>query len=948
MRRDAHPKHHAVVRGELVVPADVPEDLKHGVFATPGRVPAWIRFSNGAPLAGPDRRRDQRGCAIKLVGVPGPKLLDSEREAVTQDFLLASAKCFFLRDASDYVGFARAAAKKPAFRVLAFFFGWNPWKWRGHEFRALVGGLTRARDLLSLSYWSQVPYQLGPHVVKYALTPIDPPPLLPDSRSPDFLRERLASHLAAHPARFAFSIQRRRNPGTMPIEDATVEWPLTDAPLERVATLEIEPQRFDSPEQMALAEHLSFTPWHSLPAHEPIGSINRMRREVYEAVSAHRHKRNGVIRREPTNMTIEADLITPAAGNTGGIIPPRPRSVVSRFVKLAAIVAAVAAVLLLVLFLRGRSDEGPEPVDAAPLPARPAPVGSNGLSDSDRAAYYHLSEGGELYPLDWLLALEVEYPGTAGGPGLRRPFLDNIERYGLLPDPKRRGNPYGLPVGVSFGRSHLSGQMMMGINCTACHVGQVEYGGRAVRIDGGPSMGFINAFVVDMLLETQKTLMSPRRLTRFWSRVRQARAARRALGASGEADETPAPDEGWLKRLTELLTNNRGLLEGKVAALRNVPILKAAAAVSTLDGYGRTDAFGVGRNELFGSIPLNGMPSDAPVSFPHVWGMEHTAWLQWGANTNSVMERNIGQSLGVGAVFDPATGRSSVNIENLWRMEQYAYRLHAPAWPDVFPAVDPDKAERGRLRFKTYCAPCHQTWQTDGQMRIYQLFALNKVGTDPSTAINFEKPVKMADGRVLPFPYAALELIAKVKHAAYTERHLSREDIDRLENRSVRKGPAFEPTFRAPLLDSEKWSDTKGRKVYRSKTLVGIWATAPFLHNGSVPTIFDLLHPAAERPTQFRVGHHEYDPVKLGIETDPSRLSPPPNAMPYELDTRLPGNWNTGHEWWFYPSLDDTQRFEIIEFLKIFNDEAALDQPVAGADVANDAAIVSQTLATRP
>ena len=205
VRRDAHPKHHAVVRGELVVTADVPDDLKHGVFATAGRVPAWIRFSNGAPLrrtrspARSTRLRDQAGRR------PGPKLLDSERDAVTQDFLLASAKCFFLRDASDYVGFARAAAKKPAFRILAFFFGWNPWKWRGHEFRALVGGLTRARDLLALWYWSQVPYQLGPHVVKYALTPIDPPPLPPDSRSPDFLRERLASHLAAHPARFAFS-----------------------------------------------------------------------------------------------------------------------------------------------------------------------------------------------------------------------------------------------------------------------------------------------------------------------------------------------------------------------------------------------------------------------------------------------------------------------------------------------------------------------------------------------------------------------------------------------------------------------------------------------------------------------------------------------------------------------------------------------------------------------
>ena len=92
VRRDAHPKHHAVVRGEFVVSGDVPDDLKHGIFATPGRVPAWIRFSNGSPLVRPDRRRDQRGCAIKLVGIPGPKLLEHERDAVTQDFLLASAR----------------------------------------------------------------------------------------------------------------------------------------------------------------------------------------------------------------------------------------------------------------------------------------------------------------------------------------------------------------------------------------------------------------------------------------------------------------------------------------------------------------------------------------------------------------------------------------------------------------------------------------------------------------------------------------------------------------------------------------------------------------------------------------------------------------------------------------------------------------------------------------
>jgi hypothetical protein len=592
--------------------------------------------------------------------------------------------------------------------------------------------------------------------------------------------------------------------------------------------------------------------------------------------------------------------------------------------KLGAGLVVAAAVLLAVLYVRASARDTPEPVDAPPLPARSAPMTSRDLTPEERGAYYHLSEGGELYPLDWLLALETE-TSVPGQPATRRRFLDNIERYGMLPDPKGPQNPYGLPVGVSFGRSRLSGQMMMGLNCTACHVGQVEFNGQAVRIDGGPSMAFVNRFIVDMLVETEATLSSPRRLKRFWGRVRDARAARLALGRAGEADgDAPAPDDGTWQIVKELFTHNLGLLHGKVAALRAVPTLKAAAAISTLDGYGRTDAFGVGRNELFGTTLLNAMPSDAPVSFPHTWGMEYTAWLQWGANTNSVMERNIGQALGVGAIFDPKTGRSSVRLENLHRMEQLTYKLRPPSWPAAFPAVDAARAERGRARFVQYCAPCHETWQQDGEMRVYKLFALNEVGTDPNTALNYEKPVKTASGEIQPFPQAALALIKAVKEKAYSERGFSPQQIAEWENRAVRRGPAFDPIFRAPLLDHDRWDDTRGRKVYRAKTLVGIWATAPYLHNGSVPTLYDLLLPAAERPTSFPVGQHEYDPVKLGIQTDPSRFTRPPQAPPYTLDTRLSGNWNTGHEWRFYPQLDDEQRYEIIEFLKTFDDEAKI------------------------
>jgi hypothetical protein len=308
-RRDAHPKHHGLVRASFEVGRDVPGALRHGVFAEPARYDAWVRFSNGAPRVEADTKKDQRGMAIKLVGVPGEKLLGDERDAVTQDFLVASAPRFFIRDASSYAAFAQAASTPPAVRLLGFFFGWNPLAWRVHEFRALVGSLARTADLLATRYWSQAPSRLGPHVVKYSARPLDPGPYASPGASPDFLRERLAERLAASPARFEFLVQRYVDDARTPVEDATIEWLEQDAPFERVATLTIPAQDFQLAAQMALAEHLSFTPWHSLPAHEPVGGINRIRREVYRAISAYRHRQNGVARREPRSLDVDPNLI---------------------------------------------------------------------------------------------------------------------------------------------------------------------------------------------------------------------------------------------------------------------------------------------------------------------------------------------------------------------------------------------------------------------------------------------------------------------------------------------------------------------------------------------------------------------------------------------------------------------------------------------------------------
>ena len=172
-------------------------------------------------------------------------------------------------------------------------------------------------------------------------------------------------------------------------------------------------------------------------------------------------------------------------------------------------------------------------------------------------------------------------------------------------------------------------------------------------------------------------------------------------------------------RIVGLFTRNRGLLDAQLAALRNLSTLKQSLAISVKEGYGRLDAFGIGRDELFGAIPGNSLPADAPVSLPHIWGMQDTGWLQWGANTNSVMERISVRRL--------AWERSSTRT----RFEAPAARQPAcsrrpglqdtpPQWPASFPPIDTTRAAEGRALFAQHCASCHETFQTDGKMRNIQ------------------------------------------------------------------------------------------------------------------------------------------------------------------------------------------------------------------------------------
>ena len=399
--------------------------------------------------------------------------------------------------------------------------------------------------------------------------------------------------------------------------------------------------------------------------------------------------------------------------------------------------------------------------------------------------YYHLSEGGEAFPIAWLLALEQVVTDADGRPTYR-PFLENVERFGLLPDPPSRYNPYGLPVGVTAGYGKLTGQQMMGLNCTACHVGELHFNGRAFRMDGGPSMAYINQFIKAIVDEATATAQNRQRRLRFLNRWRRVQlvplpdypVVRQAAAGPAPPDDTSevldAGEPGMVRRVLaglRMAIANRSLLMDKLHGFGAMKLVVQAQPLGTVDGYGRNDAFGIGRNELFGAYKstdftegINVLPADAPVSFPHLWGMARTSWFQWGVNTNSVIERNIGQALGVGATMQPDKGYSStVRVDNLHAMEELQYKLTSPVWPaELFGPIDRARAERGKKMFDRTCALCHETYGKTGVLNEYQLFALDVVGTDPSAAINFERTVMTAEGPK-PFGTAAFDIVKKVK-----------------------------------------------------------------------------------------------------------------------------------------------------------------------------------------
>jgi hypothetical protein len=291
--RALHRKGHVGVEASFEVLGDLPGPARQGLFATPGRYRAYVRFSNGASAHQADGKGDVRGVAIKLLGVAGKKLIPGLEAAPTQDFLLIGTPTAPFRGPEEFVAFVRAAAS-PATALPRLLFGVGP-----RRLLAVGGALMRSlsvpvRSLATCAFHSALPVRWGEYAGKYRLIPVDAAPAPaggPPARGPDYLAADLGARLVAGALRWDFAVQLYRDPASTPIEDSTVAWSDDAAPPIVVGRLVIDRQDVASPRGRAIAafvEKLAFDPWHALVEHRPLGAMMRARNHAYRLSTAER------------------------------------------------------------------------------------------------------------------------------------------------------------------------------------------------------------------------------------------------------------------------------------------------------------------------------------------------------------------------------------------------------------------------------------------------------------------------------------------------------------------------------------------------------------------------------------------------------------------------------------------------------------------------------------
>jgi mono/diheme cytochrome c family protein len=564
----------------------------------------------------------------------------------------------------------------------------------------------------------------------------------------------------------------------------------------------------------------------------------------------------------------------------------------------------------------------------------PAPTfASQGWTEADRQAFYTTSQGSHMMPYAWFKALRRLDADTPFG-------ADQLQRYGYLRNDDS-GNAAGLPVGFVIDGSAATG--WLGMTCSACHTGQIEYAKdgttHALRLDGAPTHADFQLFLTDLTEASRATLKQPDRFDTF---------AKSVLGAGyteAKAVDLQKDYGDWVQQFGDFMDRS----------------LPATAPW----GPGRLDAFGMIFNRVAAKdldFTANFASANAPVSYPFLWNASRQDKTQWnGIAPNGLfihaLARNTGEVFGVFADFKPRKtlvpriidyDANSADFAGLQTLEELIAKLTPPAWPRADFPVDDALAAKGAALFKTTCAECHAE-KASTHLRKGWNTPVQAVGTDPKMFLNaanrtgdphiytgvlipgpdlqrFKNPAKITDilagsviGAILDNAFSpTLDPNRALNNGVW--RAIRRDLADLLPNENSADLKAtnlallgrLKASVKERLQDLYKTPGTASAgAAYEARVLQGIWATAPYLHNGSVPSLWELLKPAKERTPTFMVGSRLFDPKNVGYATD---HSPFKNGTFTTDPGNANGNGNQGHE--YGTTLNEEQRWAIVEYLK--------------------------------
>lgn len=312
--RSVHAKSHALLTGRLEVLKDLPPELAQGLFAAPGEYPIVMRFSTTPGDILPDAVSTPRGLAVKVIGVQGDRL-PGTHDASTQDFVMVNGPAFQAPNGKAFLKSLKLlamttdkaeSAKVALSKVLRAAEG---------AIEAVGGKSTTLRALgghpathpLSETYYSATPFLYGPYMAKFSIAPVSEDLTMHGhdhidiDDNPAAIREAMQDHFAIMGGEWELRVQLCTDLDAMPVENAAEAWPEDQSPYVAVARLSVEPQTaWSEARSAAIDDGMSFSPWHGLLAHRPLGSINRLRKMAYEASARARAEREHRAMREPT------------------------------------------------------------------------------------------------------------------------------------------------------------------------------------------------------------------------------------------------------------------------------------------------------------------------------------------------------------------------------------------------------------------------------------------------------------------------------------------------------------------------------------------------------------------------------------------------------------------------------------------------------------------------